>query len=100
MLAYGKRQIQFDQIQEAEKKSQKAHVFLHKEMGTNCQIEEEFNHENVNYYDSPELDYYEPNTFNQPDNLPDAYHVEDPKEYEYQHCGSHFSLNNKLYSHL
>ncbi len=51
-------------------------------MGTNSQIEEEFNHEDANYYDFPELDYYEPDTFNQPDNPLDAYYIEDPKEYE------------------
>ena len=62
--AYRKRQPRFDQIQEAVKKSQKAHAFLHEEIGTNSQIEEEFNHKDANYYDSPELDYYEPDTFN------------------------------------
>ncbi len=100
MPAYGKYQSRFDQIQEAGNKSQKTNAFLHEEMGINCQIEEEFNHEDANYYDSPELDYYEPDAFNQPDNPPDAYYVENPKEYECQHCGSHFSLNNKLHSHL
>ena len=69
-------------------------------MGTNSQIEEGFNHEDANYYDSLELDYYEPDAFNQSDNSPDAYHIEDPKEYKCRHCGSHFPSNNKLHSHL
>ncbi len=100
MLAYGKRQSQFDQIQEAGKKSQKAHAFFHQEVIINSQIEEEFNHKDANYYDSPELDYYEPDAFNQPDNPPDAYHIEDQKKYECLYCGSYFPSNKKLYFHL
>ena len=82
------------------KKSQKVYAFLHKKIGINSQIEEEFNYEDANYYDSPELDYYEPDAFNQLDNSPDAYHIEDPKEYKCRHYESHFHLNNKLHSHL
>ncbi len=69
-------------------------------MGTNNQIEEEFNHEDANYYDFLELDYYKPNAFNQPDNLPDAYHVENLEKYECRHYRSYFPLNIKLYSDL
>ena len=73
---------------------------MHEEMSTNSQIEEEFNHEDVNYCDSPELDYYEPEAFNQPNNSPNTSHIEDPKDYECWHYGSHFFSNNKLHSHL
>lgn len=68
----------------------------------NSQIDEKYDYENdeAKYYDSAELDYYKPDTFNQPDNSPNAYYVQNPKEYECQYCESRFSSNNKLYNHL
>lgn len=73
---------------------------MHEEIDINNYIEEEFNYGDANYYDSLELDYYKPDAFNQPENLPDTYYVKDPKEYECQYYRSYFFLNNKLYSHL
>lgn len=69
-------------------------------MSTNNQIEEKFNHEDTNNYNFPELDYYKPDGFNQPDNFSDGYHIKDIKEYECWHCRSHYPSNNKLYSYL
>lgn len=63
---------------------------MHEEIDINNQIKEEFNHEDTNYYNFFELDYYELDTFNQPDNPPNAYHVEDPKKYKYCYYGSYF----------
>ncbi len=59
-------------------------------MCTNSQIEDEFNYKDAHDYNSPELDYYKPDAFNQPDNSPDAYHVEDPKKYKCWHHRRHF----------
>ena len=87
-------------MEEAKKKNQKARAFLIKKMGINSQIEREYNHEDANYYYSPELDYYEPDAFNQLDNTPDTYHVQDRKEYKCQYYKSHFPSNNKLHCHL
>ncbi len=49
-------------------------------MGINSQIEEEFNHEHANNYISFELDYYESDALNQPDNSFNAYHIKDQKK--------------------
>lgn len=61
---YGKRHSQFDHPQEVGKKSQKMHTFLQEEIDIDNQIEKEYDHKNANYYDSPMLDYYEPDAFN------------------------------------
>ena len=100
MSVYRKCQPQFDQIQEAGKKGQKVHAFLHEKMGMDSQIEGEYNHEDVNYYYSPELEYYKPDAFNQLNNTSDVYHVQDLKEYECQYYKSYFPSNNKLHCHL
>ncbi len=59
-------------------------------MSTYSQIKKEFNHEDTNYYDSPKLDYYEPDAFNQSNRPLDVYHVEDLEEYEFRHRGNRF----------
>lgn len=56
---------------------------MHEEIGTDSQIKREYNHQNTNYDDSPELDCYESDAFNQPYNLSDVYHIQDPKKYEF-----------------
>ena len=99
---YGKRQARSDQILESDKKSQKAHAFLHEEMeeGTDALISEEYDHQDANYYHSPELDYYEPDAFNQPEDPPEAFHIQSHAEPECRYCGSQFLSNNKLHNHL
>lgn len=44
-------------------------------MGTNSQIEREYDYEEANYYDFSKLNYYEPNAFNQPNNCPNGYYI-------------------------
>lgn len=51
------------------------HVFLQEEIGMDNQIERKYYYKDANYHDSLKLDYYEPNTFNLPDNLSNVYHV-------------------------
>lgn len=42
-------------------------------------IDEKFDYKKgkTNQYNLPKLEYYKPNTFNQPDNLPAAFHIQD-----------------------
>ena len=82
MPTYGKRQTRSDQILESDKKSQKAHAFLHEEMGegTDALISEEYDHQDTNYYHLPELDYYEPDAFNQPEDSPKAFYIQSHSE--------------------
>lgn len=35
----------------------------------------EYNYQDVNYYHLPELDYNEPDAFNQPDDLLEVFHI-------------------------
>lgn len=99
-----KRQLKLDQVQGIGNKEQKAHSFLQKEMG-DCKdlpLDEELNpgDAGVNFHASPELDYYEPDALNQPDDTPEAFHVQDHEGFECRYSGSHFPSNNKLYNHL
>lgn len=79
MPVYEECQSRFNQIQETIKKGQKVHAFLHKEIGEamDSQIDGKYNHRNeeANYYNSAKLNYYEPDIFNQRDNLLDTYYV-------------------------
>lgn len=65
-------------------------------------IDEELDYgeEEANQYNSPELEYYEPDAFNHPDNLPAAFHVQDNAGHECRYCRSRFPSNNKLHRHL
>lgn len=77
---------------ESEKKNQKSYAFLHKEIGedTNAMRCKEYNHQNVNYYHLPKLGYYKPDAFNQPENLLEAFYIQNHIEPECQYCGSQF----------
>lgn len=68
--------------------------------GTDAMKSEKYDHQNVNYYHLPKLDYYKPDAFNQSDNPLEAFHIQNNIEPEYRYCGSQFSSNNKLHKHL
>ena len=102
MPTYGKRQAQFNQILESDKKSLKAHAFLLEEIdeGTDALISEKYDYQDANYYHLLELDYYEPDAFNQPEDLPEVFHIKCHGKPECQYCGSQFLSNNKLHNYL
>lgn len=104
LQAYMKRQPKPDRVQSIGNKEQKAHAFLQEEMGDrkDLPLDEDPNpgDAEANYHASPELDYYESDAFNQPDDTPEAFHVQDHGGFECRYCGSHFPSNNKLCNHL
>lgn len=59
---------------------------MHKEIGKGTNIlmgeNNDFVNKEGNYYNSAKLDYYKPNTFNQSENLSNAYHIQDLEEYK------------------
>lgn len=59
------------------KKAQKKYVFLHKKIDINTDFlrRKEYNNKNINYYYLPKLDYDDLNTFNQPDNCLNVFHI-------------------------
>ena len=85
-------------------KERKTHAFLQEEMGDRKDLpldeEPDPGDAEANYYASPELDYYEPDAFNQPDDTPEAFHVQDHGGFEYRYYSSHFPSNNKLNNYL
>lgn len=44
--------------------------------------------EEINYYNSAELDYFKLNMLNQPDNHLNVYYIQDYNEYKCQYCKS------------
>lgn len=44
------------------------------------EIDGKYDYKDINYNDSPELDYYKLDAFNQSNNLPDAYYIQNPKK--------------------
>lgn len=60
----------------------------------------DYGEEEATQYNLPELEYYEPNAFDQPDNSTAAFHVQDNARHECRYCRSQFSSNNKLHRHL
>lgn len=49
---------------------------------TDAIISEEYNYQDANYYHLLELDYYELDVFNQPENFPKAFHIKNHTEPE------------------
>lgn len=97
-----KRQSRSDQVQGAGFKQQTAHAVLQEDMGESEDIpmdeEPDYGNRQANY--SPELEYYEPDAFNQPDDRPEIFHIQDHGGHECRYCGNHFPSNNKLHNYL
>lgn len=67
---------------------------------TNAIINEKYNYQDANYYHLPERDYYEPDAFNQLEDLAKVFHVQNYAELQCQYYENRFLLNNKLHKHL
>ena len=102
MPTYRKRQVQSDQILDSDKKSQKAYAFLYEEIdkGIDALISEEYNYQDANYYHLLEVNYYEPDAFNQPKDPLEVIYIQSHAKLECRYCGSQFLSNNKLYNHF